>query len=344
MTRTTRSILSLVLLGGLLLPASPAAAGRRELPEWVKPAVRYLADKGYLDRDAFRPNQPMARSAFTTLMKKTFGGGFSRTRGEVTAAEVSAALVRKLGREALADSLSSMSSPDGWTPGVDRFFGSEVVSRELGLRHDRPTTEEAYESSATETMRQADIVYAVWQAKTSPDTWSADALNKFHLENYSERRREVVKFALSLVGAPYVWGGEWPRETPSGYPYGAQTHGGFDCSGFAWYVLRKKTSSWSPMNRPYEGWDFPERSSAEMAGATPRRQRLGYRELRPGDVVFFASGGRDAKPSSVYHAGIYISDGWMVHSSGGRAGISLGDIGPGSWWHDQLIFGRRVIR
>lgn len=344
MTRTTRSILSLVLLGGLLLPGSPARAGRRELPEWVKPAVRYLADKGYLDRDSFRPNQPLARAAFTTLMKKTFGGGFSRTRGDVTAAEVSATLVRKAGRDPLAQALTSMSSPDGWSPDVGRYFGSEIVARELGFRHDRPTSEEAYEASSSEAMRQADVVYAVWQAKTSPDTWAADALQDFKLENYSERRRKVVQFALSLVGTPYVWGGEWPAKTASGYPYGAQNHGGFDCSGFAWYVLRAKASGWSPMNRPYAGWDFPERSSSQMAGATPRRQRLGYKELKPGDVVFFASGGRDAKPSAVYHAGIYISDGWMVHSSGSRAGISLGEIGPGSWWHDQLIFGRRVIR
>ena len=343
-TRTTRSILSLIVIGGLLAPVAPPRAGKRELPEWVKPAVRYLTNNGYLDRDVFRPNRPMERSAFTALMKKTFGGGFSRTRGYVTAAEVSATLVRKVGRAPLADSLVTMSSPDGWSPEIGRFFGSEIVARELGLRHDRPTTEEAFEASASDPMRQADVVYAVWQAKTSPDTWSADALRGFKLQNYSERRRQVVQFALSLVGTPYVWGGEWPTVTPSGYPYGAQSAGGFDCSGFAWYVLRKKSSGWSPMNRPYAGWDFPERSSSQMAGATPRRQRLGYKELKPGDVVFFASGGRDAKPSAVYHAGIYISNGWMVHSSGSRAGISLGSIGPGSWWHDQLTFGRRVIR
>jgi cell wall-associated NlpC family hydrolase len=121
-------------------------------------------------------------------------------------------------------------------------------------------------------------------------------------------------------------------------------HGGFDCSGFSWYVLRAKTSSWTPVDRPYKGWKLDERSSYDMAGGIPRRQRISYRHLEPGDLVFFAATGKDAKASDVYHAGIYVSDGWMVHSSGGRAGISLGDIGPDSWWHDQLAWGRRVIQ
>ncbi|MDQ3958423.1 MAG: C40 family peptidase [Actinomycetota bacterium] len=189
-------------------------------------------------------------------------------------------------------------------------------------------------------MTQADVAYAVWKAKTSPSTWNADALSGFALSNYGPVRRKVVDFALSLVGTPYVWGGEWVKKTPSGYPYGAQAHGGVDCSGFVWYVLREKTSGWSP-HRPYRGWSFPERSSADMAKGAPKR--LSYRQLQPGDVVFFSSAGRKAKASSVYHAGLYLGRGWMIHSSGSRAGVSIASIAPGAWWHDQLAWGRRII-
>jgi cell wall-associated NlpC family hydrolase len=335
----------LIAVGVVCLPLPASAGTKREpVPEWVKPALHYLVDEGLIERDAFKANAEMSRADFTLLMKKAFGGGFSRTRGSVTASEVSAALVRKLDRGSLADQLEKVQSPDGWVPGVSRFFGTEIVSRELGLRRDRATSEDAFEASAVEAMSQADIAWAVWQARTSPDTWSADALGSFRLEDYSESQRQVVKYALSLVGAPYVWGGEWPTKTPEGYPYGAQMHGGFDCSGFAWYVLREKSSSWSPVDRPYKGWAIAERSSYDMAGGIPRRQRIAYRALEPGDMVFFAPTGKDAKASDVYHAGIYLGDGWMVHSSGGRAGISLGEIGPGSWWHDQLAWGRRVIK
>ena len=341
---TRRSILSLTTLAiiSTTVPAG-AAVSVSPVPDWVKPALSYLVQNDLLERDTFRPNQSMTRAAFKALMKMAFGGGYSRDKGTVTAGEVSAALVRRLGKEPVADVLVQAKSPDGWAPAVPSRFGSEVVARELGLRHDRPTTEEKFEASASLPMRQADIAYAVWRAKTSPSLYGADALADFSLSNYSETRRKVVEFAMSMVGTPYVWGGEWPTATKSGYPYGAQPAGGVDCSGFLWYVLQKKSASYSPVNRPYAGWSIPERSSYDMAGAIPRDKRLGYKELAPGDIVFFSEDGRDARPSSIYHAGLYLGKGWMIHSSGGRAGISIGELGPGSYWNEQFTWGRRII-
>ncbi len=332
------------LLSSILMLASvplPAVAGG-EVPDWVKPAVSYLDDNGYYDRADFNAEKPMTRDAFKRLMRRAFGGGYRRTGGYVTTKEVSRSLVKKLGYGGTARHLREERSPDGWSPEPRKSFGSEVLARELGLRHDRPTSEEARESSADEVMPQADILYAVWKAKTAPSTWAGDALGSFSLGNFDRKRRKVVKFAVSLVGTPYVYGGEWADKTPASYPYGAQAHGGLDCSGFAWYVLRRSSAGWDPTGRDYEGWSLPERSSSEMARAT--RDRLGFSELKAADLIFFASGGRDAKVSSVYHAGIYLGRGWMIHSSGSRAGISLAEVGPGSYWHDQIVFGRRVIR
>ena len=341
---TRRSILSLTTLA-IISTTTPAgaAAAVSPAPDWVKPALRYLVENELLDRDTFRPNQSMTRADFKTLMKKAFGGGYSRDKGTVTAGEVSAALVRSLGKKPVADVLVQAKSPDGWAPKVSSRFGSEIVARELGLRHDRPTTEEKFEASASHPMRQADIAYAVWRAKTSPSLYGADALADFSLSNYSETRRKVVEFAMSMVGTPYVWGGEWPTATETGYPYGAQPAGGVDCSGFLWYVLQKKSANYSPVDRPYAGWSIPERSSYDMAGAIPREKRLSYRELAPGDIVFFSADGGDAKASTIYHAGLYLGKGWMIHSSGGRAGISIGELGPGSYWNDQFTWGRRII-
>ncbi|MDQ4125012.1 MAG: C40 family peptidase [Actinomycetota bacterium] len=341
MNKRLSTLLVLISLAGSL-HAGTAQAAVKNVPEWAVPAVRYLAGNGSLEVSGFRPNEPLKRSAFKKVMAKTFGGGYTRTKGYVTAAEVSAALVRALGKSPIASRLRHAESPDGWQPEVDRWFGSEIVAREMGLRRDRATSEEAREASAGEPMRGADVAYAVWKAKTSPSTWSADALAGFSLSSYGPVRREVVEYALSLVGTPYVWGGEWVRKTPAGYPYGAQSHGGVDCSGFVWYVLRRKEAGWAPAGRPYAGWSFPERSSAQMAAATDKR--LAYRQLQSGDVVFFASDGPKSKASSVYHAGLYLGRGWMIHSSGSRAGVSIASIAPGSWWHDEIAWGRRVIR
>ena len=252
--------------------------------------------------------------------------------------------MRTLGKAGAARALRSATATDGWSPQTNKWFGFEIVAREMGLRHDRPTSEEKFEASAGTKMAQADIAYAVWKARTSPALRNADALTSFRYGNLDGARKKVVQFAVSQVGKPYVWGGEWPRPTPAGYPYGAQVAGGFDCSGFVWYTLRKKESSWSPLNRGYRGWALPERSSAEMAKATPAAARLPYGRLRPGDVVLFAPRGSDSRPADVYHAGLYTGKGWMIHSSGSRAGVSVASIAPGTWWHSQIIFGRRVIR
>jgi cell wall-associated NlpC family hydrolase len=80
-----------------------------------------------------------------------------------------------------------------------------------------------------------------------------------------------------------------------------------------------------------------------MAAATPRNKRLQLAEMKAGDIVLFAPDGRDGKASEVYHAALYLGEGWIIHSSGSRAGVSLASIAKGSWWHDRILWGRRVI-
>ncbi|HET7482728.1 MAG TPA: NlpC/P60 family protein, partial [Actinomycetota bacterium] len=305
-----------------VLGAAPASArGLRGLPDWVRPAARYLVGENAIDIASFAPNQPMTRKSFTHVMTKVFGGGYSKTSGTVHTAEVDAALVRVLGRASLAAQLRKVSTPDGWQPQTNKWFGTEIVAREMGLRYDHGTSDEGLEASRDDEMSQGNVAYAVWRAATSPSTYGADELESFSLPNLDETQQKVVQYAFSQVGIPYVWGGEWPLTTSSAYPYGTQTHGGFDCSGFSWYVLRKASGTWTPRRRPYAGWNLPERSSSQMAGAT--RNKLSFKELKPADLVFFASGGRGSSASSVYHVGVFLGHGWMIDSSGSQDGVSL---------------------
>jgi cell wall-associated NlpC family hydrolase len=348
--RNKRSAAVALVTGALIvqvlapLHASALTAGkhRPSLPEWVKPAVTYLVANGYLDKAGLQVNKPMARSDFKTLVKKSLDVGFNRSKGEVTAFEVSRTLVKALDMNDVVAHLASVKTPDGWSPEAGKKFGYEVVARNLGLRHDRSTSEEGLEASSGDKLNQGDVLWAVWQAKTSPDTYTAGSLASFELAKLDSRAKRIVKFAFSLVGTPYVWGGEWTSKTPSGYPYGAQAHGGVDCSGFTWYVMRSKTPpSWVP-KRPYKGFDLPERSSAQMAAAIKRKDRLGFKQLRPTDLVFFAPSGRKSSASSVYHVGVYLGKGWMIDSSGSKDGVSLDYMGPGSWYLDQFAWGRRI--
>ena len=87
----------------------------------------------------------------------------------------------------------------------------------------------------------------------------------------------AVQAALTQVGAPYSWGGAAP--------------GGFDCSGLVIWAFQQA------------GIALPHSSQALAHGGQP----VSLSDLQPGDVLTFYS---DAS-----HAGIYIGDGLMVHSS-----------------------------
>lgn len=87
----------------------------------------------------------------------------------------------------------------------------------------------------------------------------------------------AVQAALTQVGAPYSWGGAAP--------------GGFDCSGLVMWAFQQA------------GIALPHSSQALAHGGQP----VSLSDLQPGDVLTFYS---DAS-----HAGIYVGDGLMVHSS-----------------------------
>ncbi|MGI8924470.1 MAG: C40 family peptidase, partial [Fimbriimonadales bacterium] len=101
---------------------------------------------------------------------------------------------------------------------------------------------------------------------------------------------DLIAEAKRHLGTRYVWGGTTTR--------------GFDCSGFVRYVYGKA-----------EGITLP-RTSREQA-------RFGVRvpkaELRPGDVLSFASRGG----SRINHSGIYIGNGNFIHASSGGGRVRI---------------------
>ena len=92
----------------------------------------------------------------------------------------------------------------------------------------------------------------------------------------------AVAFALSRIGAPYVWGATGPTT--------------FDCSGL--------------MLRAYEsiGVRLPRVSRHQFLVG----ERVALETLVPGDMVFFAHD--VTRPASVHHVAMYIGAGQMVHA------------------------------
>lgn len=127
--------------------------------------------------------------------------------------------------------------------------------------------------------------------------------------NRAMQANDVLIRAISLVGTPYVWGGNTPDS-------------GFDCSGLVNYVFRDMLDLRLP------------RTSRELSVlASPSVEAP---SLATGDLVFFASGGQ------VTHVGIYVGDGRFVHAprTGGVVRLERLD---GAYWQTRYAGARRVL-
>jgi cell wall-associated NlpC family hydrolase len=76
-----------------------------------------------------------------------------------------------------------------------------------------------------------------------------------------------------------------------------------------------------------------------MSAEVPRSERLSAAELEPGDLAFFGRG-RRSKPSEVDHMGIYLGNGWLIHSS--DEGVTLVPFDGG--YARRFAWARRPLR
>lgn len=110
----------------------------------------------------------------------------------------------------------------------------------------------------------------------------------------SDTRSQVVAYAKKFLGVNYVWGGTSPK--------------GFDCSGFVLYVMKNF------------GVSLDRTSSSQLDDG----KRVKKSELRPGDLVFFDTNGRNN--GRISHVGIYIGNGKFIHASSGHGEVMITDL------------------
>lgn len=268
-------------------------------------------------------------------------GGMFKPNDAITKVQVDVALVRALGLGDTATSVGRIKTADGYRFKVPYAFGEMVLAQEMRFHANQ--SNEAREILPTNPMRRADVAYALAAAATGRDSWRVRSMERYKditLPAMDGTRRAVTEWALQWAGYPYIYAGEWASSrTPTGYPYGAQPQGGVDCSGYIWWVIKSKTASYKPPHA-YAGWTLNERSSAEMGRATARR--LFSTQLAPMDIVMFDSDRSGGDWRTIDHAGLALGNGWMIHSSGGRSGVTISPISEG-FWRDTFYFGRRVI-
>jgi cell wall-associated NlpC family hydrolase len=252
----------------------------------------------------------------------------------VTVTEFDRVLVNALGLNAAAKHVRVELQRVGLKPTARS--GSETVARLLGLRINHPAAQDDLELLPDQPITRAEAAYSVAQV-LGYDLGRHDSVEalaeSFALPDPTDWQRRILTAAVSYVGFPYVWGGTSPtQETPAGVP----APGGFDCSGFVWRVY--KLTGYADSGALAD--TLRGRTTYEMSGEVGAKQRISKVEsLEPGDVLFFGRG-PNSKPAQVDHAGIYLGNGWMVHSSGYGTTITPFD----GWYRESFAWARRPLR
>jgi len=275
--------------------------------------------------------------------------GAFQSLGTVTKASMDRALVMALGLNSVAAGLNAISTSDGYRFAHSSWFAYYILSNELHLNFNYPSALEKQEVLASSPVSRAFMSYGLWQAKTLSE-WELSAIQSYShivLPPMNAIEKQVVNFAFRYAGYPYVYAGEWYKPTGSGYCCGTQLQGGFDCSGFAWWVLKAPAGTWDNGSwnnvglRGYTGWSLPQRGAAAMTEYAPIRYY--FSKLQPMDLLGFNTDDQGTGWSGVDHAGLFLGNGWMIHSSGSRGGVSIDYIWSGSWWYSRFVWGRRLL-
>jgi cell wall-associated NlpC family hydrolase len=76
-----------------------------------------------------------------------------------------------------------------------------------------------------------------------------------------------------------------------------------------------------------------------MSVEVPASKRISFANLQPADVIFFGDHGPRSKSAEIGHMGIYVGNGWFIHSSG--QGVALATLD--GWYKREFAWGRRPL-
>lgn len=127
-------------------------------------------------------------------------------------------------------------------------------------------------------------------------------------------RDSIVLFAKNYLGLPYRYAGRSPAR------------GGFDCSGFTMYVLKKFGIHLSPSS-----------SAQSLQG-----DKILLKNAIPGDLVFF----RRSRQGSVFHVALVsrvVKDSIFVIHSTTRGGLRIDNLATSYYWKSKYKSVRNVL-
>jgi cell wall-associated NlpC family hydrolase len=348
-----------------------AAGSSRTIPNWAAPQIATVVAHRLMDAKSvqkFRPNAALTHQTLadlsadlkaqvdappasppdpgsgttttgtTTTGATTTAPAVSNPAGPETMAQLDRSLVQAIGLGAAAKEFVQGAQDDGLT--VPSRFGTEVVARLLGLRLNHPAAQDFLELRPQDPATRAEAAYSTAQILSFgplDDSWQIAQVKSlasaFTLPQVSSWQRQILNVAFSKIGMPYIWGGTSDNTETD---FGVTARGGYDCSGFVWRVYKLQSY-------PNEGTlasTIEGRTTYQMSVEVPRSERIGFKKLQPADVIFFGNKGTKSTGSQVIHTGIYVGNGWFIHSS--DEGVALAQLT--GWYKSKFAWGRRPLR
>jgi len=334
MARTLRHVLPALAISAVaLVSAAPASAISKA--SWDRKQQSQVVRAGLMQRlpGGFHGERPLTSAqltrAFTALSAKSGTPAARVSSAPLSVTRFDALLTQQLGLTEQANTFQNEAQRAGLNP--PGYFGTEVVTRLLGLHFNHPFPHEELELYPWETITRAEAAYSlaqVLQQNGWQSQYVSEVASRFQLPAYSASQLAPLRLAVAKIGMPYIWGGE--SDGPS---YG-QIHGGYDCSGFAWRVYKL---SGNPAGARIKG-----RTAAQQAGEIPKAQRIELDDVQPGDLLFFGSAKFRAKATeaNVTHEGIALSRDFAIHSS--SQGVYVLPLYEG-WLHSSFTWARNVL-
>jgi cell wall-associated NlpC family hydrolase len=324
-----------------------SAAARSSVPvarSWADPQIAIVTAAGILgnEPDTFRATDPLTHGELAEALaawgkRATVAADPGRL---VTMRELDAQLVGALGLRDAARRIRTSAQAAGLSPTA--MLGTETVARLLGLRLNHPQAQDELELLPNQPATRAEAAYSFARAmalSAGQIAWLDQLSQTFAPPDLGEWQSTVLTRALRFVGYPYVWAGTsettqklWSSTAPGAI---VTVPGGFDCSGFVWRVYKTKPFPGAPLL----GDMLKGRTTYAMSGEVKQPARVGLDALEPGDILFFGSNGIRSKPAEVGHAGIYVGNGWFVHSS--SAGVTLQPLE--GWYTKTFAWARRPL-
>jgi len=322
-----RAITLATTVVALALAPSAAARAPVTMANWDAAEQRTVVRAGLLpaleDRD-FHGERPMAgsqtRDALRALAPQL--GLLPVTKvpsGRLSVFAFDRLLVAQLGLADAAAAVQTEARRAGLRPPAP--FGTEVVARMLGLRHDQRYGRDLLELYPWEAITRAEAAWSLARALSFADgagpTLVREALERFDLPDYSARQLRALRIAVARIGMPYVWGGETDRRSSF---FGGQVHGGYDCSGFVWRIFK--------LGGLPQGPQITGRTAAGQAGEIAKGARVRAGAVAPVDLLFFGPGRfwQKATEKRITHMGIALSEEFMIQSSASYGGVSVAPL------------------